>query len=67
MKIFLKIKVLEKNLSIKIGENGPEGKCAICGKYVIKDGVLFREKSVLCIDCKEFQSSAKYIEEKGKK
>ncbi|MDG1990403.1 MAG: hypothetical protein P8J51_03940 [Dehalococcoidia bacterium] len=54
-------------MSIKIGENGPEGKCAICGKYVIKDGVLFREKSVLCIDCKEFQSSAKYIEEKGKK
>ena len=34
----------------KIGENGVEGKCAICGQYVIKGGVKFREKSVLCSD-----------------
>ena len=34
----------------KYGENGVEGKCAICGVYVIKGGVKFREKSVLCSD-----------------
>lgn len=32
----------------KWGENGVEGKCAVCGTYVIKGGVKFREKSVLC-------------------
>lgn len=35
----------------KYGENGLEGKCALCGTYVIKGGVRFREKSVLCPDC----------------
>ena len=34
----------------KFGENGVEGKCAICGQYVIKGGVRFREKSVLCAE-----------------
>tara|TARA_Y100001970_G_scaffold274307_1_gene373831 strand:- start:5171 stop:5353 length:183 start_codon:yes stop_codon:yes gene_type:complete len=59
--------IWRKNLSVKIGENGPEGKCAICGKYVIKDGILFREKSVLCAECKEFQEKATFIETKGKR
>ena len=54
-------------MSVKIGENGPEFKCAICGKYVIKDVILFREKSVLCADCKEFQEKATFIETKGKR
>jgi ferredoxin len=35
----------------KYGENGLEGKCALCGTYVIKGGVRFRDKSVLCPDC----------------
>ncbi|MBM4416184.1 MAG: hypothetical protein FJ035_08085 [Chloroflexi bacterium] len=35
----------------KHGENGLEGKCAICGQYVTKGGVLFRQKSVLCAEC----------------
>ena len=36
----------------KIGDSGLiEGKCALCGTYVIKGGVKFREKSVLCPDC----------------
>ena len=35
----------------KFGENGLEGKCSLCGTYVIKGGVPFREKSVLCPDC----------------
>ena len=35
----------------KIGENGPEGKCALCGVYVIKAATLFRDKSVVCPDC----------------
>ena len=34
----------------KWGENGVEGKCAVCGTYVIKGGVKFREKSVLCAE-----------------
>ena|GEM_PF-262506 len=34
--------------SYKFGENGVEGKCAICGTYVIKNGVPFGRKSVLC-------------------
>ena len=37
-----------QHTGFKIGENGVEGKCAICGTYVIKGGVKFREKSVLC-------------------
>lgn len=36
--------------SFKWGENGVEGKCAVCGTYVIKGGVKFREKSVLCAE-----------------
>ena len=32
----------------KYGENGVEGKCAVCGQYVVKGGVKFRERSVLC-------------------
>ena len=39
----------------KIGENGVEGKCALCGTYVIKGGVKFRAKSVLCGDCAQKQ------------
>ena len=35
----------------KIGENGPEGKCALCGIYVIKGATTFRDKSVVCPDC----------------
>ncbi|MDA1004491.1 MAG: hypothetical protein O3B31_14290, partial [Chloroflexi bacterium] len=35
----------------KFGEAGVEGKCALCGTYVIKGGTKFREKSVLCPDC----------------
>ena len=35
----------------KMGENGPEGKCALCGTYVIKGATPFREKSVVCPDC----------------
>lgn len=39
----------------KIGEGGIEGKCALCGSYVTKGGVKFRQKSVLCPDCAEKQ------------
>ena len=35
----------------KLGENGIEGKCALCGQYVIKGGTMVRRKSVLCPDC----------------
>jgi ferredoxin len=35
----------------KLGEAGIEGKCALCGQYVIKGGVTFRTKSVVCPDC----------------
>ncbi len=37
----------------KYGDGGIniEGKCALCGTYVIKGGTMFREKSVLCPDC----------------
>ena len=41
--------------SYKIGESGVEGKCALCGTYVIKGGVRFRAKSVLCSACAEKQ------------
>jgi ferredoxin len=40
----------------KYGEAGVEGKCALCGTYVIKGGVKFRRKSVLCPDCQEKQA-----------
>ncbi len=36
----------------KYGDGGNiEGKCALCGTYVIRGGTMFREKSVLCADC----------------
>ena len=36
----------------KYGDSGNvEGKCALCGSYVIKGGTMFRNKSVLCPDC----------------
>ena len=37
----------------KYGDGGIniEGKCALCGTYVIKGGTMFREKSVLCPEC----------------
>ena len=36
----------------KYGDGGNiEGKCALCGSYVIRGGTMFREKSVLCPDC----------------
>ncbi len=41
----------EEGGAFKYGENGVEGKCAICGQYVIKGGTKFRSKSVLCPDC----------------
>ena len=41
---------VQEPTGFKYGENGVEGKCAICGQYVIKGGVKFREKSVLCSD-----------------
>lgn len=42
----------------KIGDSGRiEGKCALCGTYVIKGGVEFREKSVLCPSCAKRQES----------
>ena len=37
-------------------ENGVEGKCAVCGQYVVKGGVKFRAKSVLCPECAERQA-----------
>ncbi len=40
----------------KYGENGVEGKCALCGQYVIKGGIRFRQKSVLCPDCQDRQA-----------
>ena len=42
----------EADMSLyKLGEAGIEGKCALCGQYVIKGGVTFRTKSVVCPDC----------------
>ncbi len=42
--------------SYKQGDSGLiEGKCALCGTYVIKGGVKFREKSVLCAECAKKQ------------
>ena len=34
----------------KIGENGPEGRCALFAVYVIKGETKFRDKSVGCPD-----------------
>lgn len=39
----------------KQGEAGVEGKCALCGTYVIKGGSTFRSKSVICSDCGDKQ------------
>ena len=41
--------------SFKQGEAGVEGKCALCGTYVIKGGSTYRTKSVICSDCAEKQ------------
>ncbi len=46
---------MSQQTGFKIGENGVEGKCSLCGTYVIKGGVRFREKSVLCSECSEKQ------------
>lgn len=46
----------EQSTHFKIGENGVEGKCSLCGQYVIKGGVKFREKSVLCSECSAKQA-----------
>jgi hypothetical protein len=40
--------------SYKIGDSGLlEGKCAICGTYVIKGAVKFGERSVVCAEDKD--------------
>ena len=44
--------------SFKFGEAGVEGKCGLCGTYVIKGGTRFRQKSVLCPDCVDRQEKA---------
>ena len=37
----------------KIGDSGLlEGKCALCGVYVIKGATPFGERAVVCPDCK---------------
>jgi hypothetical protein len=37
----------------KIGDSGLlEGKCALCGVYVIKGATKFGERAVVCPDCK---------------
>jgi ferredoxin len=41
--------------AFKQGEAGVEGKCALCGTYVIKGGSTFRHKSVICSDCADKQ------------
>jgi hypothetical protein len=46
------------NTSFKFGEAGVEGKCGLCGTYVIKGGTRFRQKSVLCPDCVDRQENA---------
>ena len=51
----------------KIGESGAEGKCALCGTYVIKGGVPFGTKSVLCPDCAKRQDRIAYRETAGRR
>jgi hypothetical protein len=51
----------------KIGENGAEGKCVLCGTYVIKGGVPFGTKSVLCPDCAKKQDRIVYRETAGRR
>ena len=49
---------MAQQTGFKIGENGVEGKCSLCGTYVIKGGIRFREKSVLCSECAAKQAKA---------
>ncbi|MDA0271319.1 MAG: hypothetical protein O2919_09850, partial [Chloroflexi bacterium] len=42
----------------KFGENGVEGKCVFCGQYVIKGGLAWGKKSVLCPDCAQKNPAA---------
>lgn len=49
----------------KFGENGVEGKCALCGTYVIKSGTPYGRKSVLCPDCAKKQTA--YLEAAGRR
>ncbi len=44
--------------SFKFGEAGVEGKCGLCGTYVIKGGTRFGQKSVICPDCVDRQENA---------
>ena len=49
----------------KFGENGVEGKCALCGTYVIKSGTPYGRKSVLCPDCAKRQT--RFLESAGRR
>jgi ferredoxin len=49
----------------KFGENGVEGKCALCGTYVIKSGIPYGRKSVLCPDCAAKQT--RLLEQAGRR
>ncbi len=49
----------------KYGENGVEGKCALCGTYVIKSGTPYGRKSVLCPDCAKKQT--RFMESAGRR
>jgi ferredoxin len=49
----------------KFGENGVEGKCALCGTYVIKSGTPYGRKSVLCPDCAKKQTA--FLEAAGRR
>ena len=49
----------------KYGENGVEGKCALCGTYVIKSGTPYGRKSVLCPDCAKRQT--RFLESAGRR
>ncbi len=51
----------------KIGESGVEGKCSLCGTYVIKGGVPFGTKSVLCGECGERRDRIAYRETAGQR
>lgn len=51
--------------SYKFGENGVEGKCALCGTYVIKSGTPYGRKSVLCPDCAKKQTA--FLEAAGRR
>ena len=51
----------------KIGESGVEGKCSLCGTYVIKGGVPYGTKSVLCGECGERRDRIAYHETAGRR